>query len=184
VIEVTDGGIASWTDARIVPDGQPGELVVRGPQVTREYAFDPNANEAAKISDGDEVWHRMGDVVRLVGERLWFLGRKSHRIETARGTLYPDGIENVFNVHRAVARSALVDAGPLGSPRPVLVVELAAGVRRSSALAAEILALRSGCAEASAVESVLFHHGLPVDPRHNAKIDRKSLALWALEHLP
>jgi acyl-CoA synthetase (AMP-forming)/AMP-acid ligase II len=183
VIEVTDEGIASWAEARLARDGEPGELVVRGPQVTREYALAPAANAAAKIRDGNEVWHRMGDVVRLAGGRLWFLGRKAHRVETARGTLHPDAIENVFDAHPAVARSALVGVGPRGRARAVLVVETASGVRRTQGLAEQILALRSACAEASAVERVIFHESLPVDARHNAKIDRGALALWAREQV-
>jgi olefin beta-lactone synthetase len=182
VIGVTDEPIASWSAARVVGDGEPGELVVRGPQVTREYAFEPAATAAAKIQGGDGVWHRMGDVVRFADGRLWFLGRKAHRVETARGALDPVGVENAFNVHRAVSRSALVGVGPRGRQEPVLVVELESGFEPSDELATSILSRRDSCDAARRVERVLFHPSLPVDPRHNAKIDRLALARWAEEH--
>lgn len=181
VIAVTDEWIERWSDARPVADGEPGELVVRGPQVTLEYELDPEATAAAKIPDPGGTWHRMGDVVRLAGGRLWFLGRKAHRVETGRGTLFPVGIENVFNVHPAVSRSALVGLGATGRKEPALVVELRPGREPSDELAKEILSLRATCADAAGVERVLFHASFPVDPRHNAKIDRLALARWAEE---
>ena len=184
VIRITDEPIERWSDARLAGPGEAGEIVVRGEQVTREYVFEPAHTALAKIADGDVVWHRMGDVVRADAEgRLWFLGRKSQRVETASGTLFPVGIENVFNVHPAIARSALVGVGAPGAQRPVLVVELISRVAPSSALASEILARRGACADAAAVERVLFHDSLPVDVRHNAKIDRAALARWAEEQL-
>ena len=63
----------------------------------------------------------MGDVGRMDDDGyLWFLGRKSHRLETADGLLMPVGPENVFNLDERVRRSALVGLGPRGcrAPRP------------------------------------------------------------------
>ena len=51
----------------------------------------------------------MGDLGYLDGDgRLWFCGRKSHRVETAAGTLFTIPCEAVFNAHPDVYRTALV----------------------------------------------------------------------------
>lgn len=182
VIRITDEPIGSWSDSLRVPRGEAGELVVRGPQVTREYEQEPTHTAAAKITDGDGVWHRMGDVVREdEAGRLWFQGRKSHRVETSAGPLYPVAIENVFNTHAAVRRSALVGIGARGAQEPVLVVELLDASRAGDALAAEILTQGRRVPAGAPVQRVLFHPSFPVDVRHNAKIDRPALARWAQE---
>lgn len=189
VIAIYDAPIATWSDATLVQPGQLGELVVRGGQVTREYAFEPAHTEASKIRDGDHVWHRMGDLVRVDSNgALWFQGRKAHRLETAQGVFGPVGVENVFRTHRAIARCALVGVGERGRERPVLVVEpLAASWPRSKrareALASEIRAAGSSHRLGMCVEHVLFRRELPVDLRHNAKIDRGELKRWATEQL-
>ena len=182
VIRITDGPLARWSEDLCVPRGEPGELVVAGPQVTREYEQEPAHTAAAKIPDGERVWHRMGDIVREDGSgRMWFQGRKSHRVETSSGALYPVAIENIFNTHPSVRRSALVGLGRSGAQEPVLTVELVDGVRASATLAAEILAHGKRLPAASSVSRVLFHPSFPVDVRHNAKIDRPALARWAAE---
>ena len=183
VIRVGDEPLAQWSDALLVRPGEPGELVVRGPQVTREYEGEPAHTAASKIGDPAGVWHRMGDIVRLDADaNLWFLGRKSQRLQTASGALFPVGVENVFLRHAAVQRAALVGLGPRGLEQPVLVVELRAGAARAGEpLAREILALGARHAEAARVTRVLFHSSFPVDVRHNAKIDRGALKLWAQE---
>jgi olefin beta-lactone synthetase len=190
LLRITDEPVASWRRELEVPAEAPGEICVRGPQVTREYLFDPAATSLAKIagetsSAQDAIWHRMGDLGRFDDQgELWFLGRKAHRIETARGTVFPVCLENIFRLHERVARCALVGVGPRGAERPVLVVEAAPGlVPRNERLRAKLAAdiLRTGlwfppCAQ---VERVLFKRHLPVDVRHNAKIDRGELKRWA-----
>lgn len=188
VIRITDEPIATWRNDLEVAPGEAGELCVRGANVTREYAFEPEHTAAAKVRDGDTVWHRMGDVVRIDGEhRIWFLGRKSQRVETAQGPLFPVAVENVFDRHAAVQKSALVGVGARGDEHPWLVVATKPGraprsTRARSELGAEIL--RAGAANplCARVEGVLFRDHLPVDVRHNAKIDRGALKAWAQEH--
>lgn len=62
VIRITDGPIATFTDAEELPAGEIGELIVRGPVVTTEYVTRTEANALHKIRDGATFWHRMGDV--------------------------------------------------------------------------------------------------------------------------
>ena len=63
--------------------------MVRGPVVTHRYVTRTDANPFHKVRDGETIWHRMGDLGYLdQQERFWFCGRKGHRVETARGTLF------------------------------------------------------------------------------------------------
>ena len=73
---------------------------LRGPVVTAEYFGRPAATRLAKIHDPKTgaLWHRMGDVGYYDhAGRLWFCGRKSHRVVTPHGTLFTDQVEPVFN---------------------------------------------------------------------------------------
>jgi len=179
LIRVTDAPIARWDEALRVRAGEPGEVCVKGPIATRRYLDEPAATAAAKIPDGDGFWHRMGDVGRLDGEgRLWFLGRKSHRIEGLHGVLWPVPLENAFERTRGVARAALIGVGERGRERAHLVVEPEPEVEPAE-LIARLAARRRELAQGEVIENFLLHPSLPVDVRHNAKIRREDLKLWA-----
>lgn len=189
LIRIGDVAIEHWDDELFVQPGEAGEICVRGDNVTREYAFDPQATALAKIRDGDRVWHRMGDLGRFDAQgQLWFLGRKSHRLETASGMLFPVPIENVFRLHAAIGRCAVVGLGQRGSERPILIVELSSGKipRRNKdreRVAAEILQAGAALSGGASVERVLFKRDFPLDVRHQAKIDRIALKHWAQEQV-
>jgi acyl-CoA synthetase (AMP-forming)/AMP-acid ligase II len=150
-------------------------------------------NRLAKIRDGNTIWHRMGDVGYLDDHgRFWYCGRKSHRVETTNGTLFTECVEAVFNQHPHVRRSALVAVGPRDSKQPVLVVEsslpdLQALTGRLSrdktrtwdTLVAELQALKTSAT--TGVEKFLLLYNLPVDVRHNSKINREAVAAWAMD---
>ena len=187
IIRVSDEPIADWSSALLLADGEVGEITVAGPTVTDSYYNRDAATALAKIreraDDGSErVVHRMGDLGYLDADgRLWFCGRKSHRVETAEGALYTERVEPVFNVHPQVRRTALVGIGDAGSQLPVLCVELAPGVagREWSRILRELQALASKQPHTARITRFLRHPGFPVDIRHNAKIGRENLALWA-----
>jgi acyl-CoA synthetase (AMP-forming)/AMP-acid ligase II len=182
-----------------------GEIVVKGPAVTRCYVGRPRSTALAKIRDGGQIWHRMGDLGYLDGEgRLWFYGRKSQRVATARGTLFTEPVELLFNRHPAVARSALVGVpgrgsgiageGPGGAEgagaarRPVVIIEprdkaLLRDRAGRERLLAELRELAAGTATTAGISSFLLHPAFPVDIRHNAKIFRERLAAWAARAL-
>ncbi|MGH7895586.1 MAG: fatty acid CoA ligase family protein, partial [Candidatus Binatia bacterium] len=187
VIRVTDEPIAAWSDDLVVPDGTIGEIVVEGAIVTPAYHARAASNALGKIRKADGgIVHRMGDVGWLdPGGRLWFCGRKAHRVETASGTLWPDPCEGIVNEHPAVFRSALVGVGPPGAQEPIICLELErrAGRAERARIASEVLALCAAHEPMRAIRRVLFHRAFPVDRRHNAKIDRPALARWAARRL-
>lgn len=180
-IRITDDPIDIWTNDLLVSTGEMGELVVWGPNVSQSYLGHSEINRLAKIKGKrGEVRHRMGDVGYLDSEgRIWFCGRKSQRVVTSCGTLFTVSCEGIFNSHPKVHRSALVGIGKAPKQHPVLCVELNDGEESSEDLKKEILQLGAAQPQTREIQDLLFHAAFPVDVRHNAKIGRESLALWA-----
>ena len=178
IIGITDEPIAAWNDSLEVPPGTIGEVVVQGAWVTRQYFNLENATRLAKINDGETFWHRMGDVGYLDEHgRLWFCGRKSHRVQTAEGALYTIPCEAIFNTHAQVKRSALVGVGEPGKQTPVIMIETEGAVDQKK-LTAELLTLGASHDITKSIRQVRYHPSFPVDIRHNAKIGREQLANW------
>jgi acyl-CoA synthetase (AMP-forming)/AMP-acid ligase II len=183
IIPISDTPISQWSDDLPLPAGAIGEIAVRGPQVSSAYLNRPEATRLAKIPDpAGGVWHRMGDVGYLDDAgRVWFCGRKSHRVVTPKETLYTIPVEGVFNTHPKVFRSALVGVGKPGSQQPVLCVELEKknGKTEQEQIRRELLEIGKSYPHTQGIREILFHPAFPVDIRHNAKIFREKLALWA-----
>lgn len=184
IIRPVNGPLADWSEAEQLPAGRIGEIVVKGPVVTRAYDGNEAETRLAKIRDSGGFWHRMGDVGCLDEQgRLWFCGRKAHRVLTAAGTMHTICCEAVFNEHPQVLRSALVGVGPLGTQLPVIIVELRGTVPDEQRLFAELRRLALANSLTVSIRTFLVHPGFPVDIRHNAKIFREKLAVWAAERL-
>ena len=187
IIPVTFDPIRSLFETSELPPGEIGEIIVQGPVATREYYRRPDATDLAKISDGDRFWHRMGDVGYFDEEgRLWFCGRKAHIVFTHKEPLYSVRCEAIFNQHHDVYRCALVGIGEPGQQSPAIVVEPEAG-RMPEADAAterfkkELLDLGAASPLTGGIHQILFRSALPVDTRHNVKINREQLAVWAAQ---
>jgi acyl-CoA synthetase (AMP-forming)/AMP-acid ligase II len=203
IIAPHEGPLASLAEARELPLGEIGEIIVTGPTVTEAYDDLPEATAAAKIpasastplgfdnlgsrisAPPGAVWHRMGDLGRLDAQgRLWFAGRKAETVHTPQGTLYPACVEPLFDIHNAVRRTALIAIGKNGSTHAALVVEpIDPAMVKNSAdcrrLARELRAIAQRHPHTALLKTFYFHPSLPVDVRHNAKIHRLTLARWA-----
>jgi acyl-CoA synthetase (AMP-forming)/AMP-acid ligase II len=187
IIAIDDGPIATIDDAVPLPDGSIGEVIARSPHISDRYHEAPGDMVDNKIADGDTRWHRLGDCGHLDDEgRLWVCGRRSHRVAAGARTYFPLCCEPVFNTHPDVARSALI--GPrLGAARagdghtggivPTICVELEPDARaRRHQVEADLLELARGHEATQGIERFVFIDRLPVDRRHNAKIDRPALS--------
>lgn len=183
IIPISDTPVEAWSDDLALHTWEVGEIAVRGPQVSRAYLNRPEATRLAKIPDpAGGVWHRMGDVGYLDADgRIWFCGRKAHRVVTSKAVLYTIPVEGVFNTHPAVFRTALVGLGRVGSQKPVLCVELETKTPKveQDRIRRELLELGSRYPHTKNISEILFHPAFPVDIRHNAKIFREKLAVWA-----
>ncbi len=186
IMAISDQPIEEWSEVVLSPEGEIGEIVVSGDIVTRGYFDRPRDTALSKIQDGDRIWHRMGDLGWLDSKgRLWFCGRKNHRVVTPLKTLFTIPCEAVFNNHPAVFRSALVGVGRPPRQRPVICVELEPDQRTvdRQALLNELREMARTNVLTEAIDTFLIHRRFPVDIRHNSKIFREKLALWAEKRL-
>lgn len=182
LIKISDDPIDTWSDDLRVAKGEIGEITVKGALVSREYYEDPQATALAKIKENSEFRHRMGDLGWMDEKgRIWFCGRKTHRVITADGTLFTIPCEAIFNTHPAVFRSALVGVGPRNRQKPVICIELSKSNARinKTNLKDELLEMATANELTRSIRTVLFHKSFPVDIRHNSKIFREKLAVWA-----
>jgi acyl-CoA synthetase (AMP-forming)/AMP-acid ligase II len=188
IIRISDEPIPTMTPELVLPSGEIGEIAVYGPQVTQEYFRRPDLTALAKIADPERgrKWHRMGDVGYFDEHgRLWFCGRKSQRVVTPERTHFTEPVEGVFNTHPAVFRTALVGRTRYGVVQPVLCVELENRMKPQggSQIEQELFALGQQYEHTRAIQKILFHDGFPVDIRHNSKIFREKLAVWASDQV-
>ncbi|RPA55086.1 peptide synthase [Shewanella vesiculosa] len=187
IIAVTDVAQPEWAKVNKLSANQIGEIVVSGPMVSQAYYQRQHATDLAKINDGDRVIHRMGDVGYIDDHGLlWMCGRKGHIVDATRGKqrlkrFYTLPCERVFNTHPQVKRSAIVGVDVNGDMVPVLCVELHKGIvcSTSKILYQELMALAQQYPHTEGIGRFLIHPDFPVDVRHNAKIFREKLAIWA-----
>jgi len=142
-----------------------GEILVSGTHVSPGYLGGEGDREN-KIHLGGERWHRTGDAGMLDAEgRLWLQGRCSARIEDADGVVYPLSVEAALSFDPELGRAALVS----WRGRRVLVLEARSRLQRSALapLLAEI--------PWAPVHEVAIVRRIPVDRRHNAKVDYRAL---------
>ena len=204
IIAIVDGPISRLDDTWELPRGEVGEIIVRGPVVTKIYDAMPEPTALAKIPDASSgtaldpadshssegaglrnhtgVWHRMGDCGFLDADnRLWFCGRKVERVVTGTETLHTEPCEQVFRQHPRARRCALIGIGERARQRPAIVVETK--VRdgaEAQMLVGELRKIGIQYPHTRDITRFYFRSAFPVDVRHNAKIHRLTLAQWAL----
>jgi olefin beta-lactone synthetase len=142
----------------ITPSGEPGEIVVSGLHVLHGY-LKGKGDEETKFDVDGQRWHRTGDLGYIdANGSLWLLGRCSAKICDSRGTLYPFAVECAAMENPSVRRVAVVSI----SGRRVLAVEC-----ETQDCVAELECSLSW----AKLDHVIAVKNLPVDKRHNAKID-------------
>lgn len=181
IIPITDFPIAEISQTPNLPAMMKGEIIVKGEVATKRYHQESGATELAKIHDGESFWHRMGDIGYLDHQgRLWFCGRKSHRVETATDSLFPTPIESIFNNHPSVIRSALIGLGTPGKQTPAIVIQAdEKQMIHKEKLYADLKLYAQKNSMTKDIDKFYFAESLPVDIRHNIKIDRLKLKAQA-----
>ena len=92
-------------DGRPVPPGQPGELIVRGPQVMQGYWNQP-ADTAKTLRDG---WLYTGDVAVMDADFMFrIVDRKKDLIIVSGFNVYPNEVEDAITAHDKVMEAAVV----------------------------------------------------------------------------
>ncbi len=187
VIQSSAEPISEISRTSTLAPGEIGEIIVRGKNVSRAYLNRPEANQRAKISDGDGFWHRMGDMGYLDAEgNLYFCGRQMHVVTFAGKPLYSVPIERIFNQHPKIRRAALVNYTNGAGALPAIVVEpypqhWPTSDESREMLRRELRDLAKSNSLTSQIEKIFFHPSFPVDARHNAKIFRDKLGQMASE---
>lgn len=151
----------------MLPAKLPGEIIVSGEHVLGSY-LDGQGNEENKLFVDGVCWHRTGDAGYLdEHRRLWLLGRCSARVDDDHGAVYPLGIEQAALRYDVIRRAAMVSV----RGERVLAVELVGHSTKRSLDQSDLL--RSlAFANIAAVRIV---KQVPVDPRHNAKVNHPAL---------
>ncbi|MDM8516505.1 fatty acid CoA ligase family protein [Desulfobacterales bacterium HSG16] len=181
IIKITDDPIEQWSGNLLVESGDIGEITVTGELVSKGYFKDMESDLLSKIKDGSTIWHRMGDLGwKDRHNRVWFCGRKAHRVTTKKGDLYSIPCEAIFNRHPGVYRSALVGKGDSPKQEPVICIELNLGGKSidKEQVRRELLNEAVKNEMTKDIKTIFFHSGFPVDIRHNSKIFREKLAKW------
>ena len=170
-----------------VPTGLPtsepgllGEVWVRAAHQRLGYDRLWHTTHLASPADGT---HATGDIGTIDADgRLWIGGRTGHVIRTATGPVAPTPIERAVDMLDGIRRSAAVGVGPAGAQVVVVIAEMSdAGRRPRQSSLDRIDRIRAAVAEATGLDvaACLEVPSLPVDRRHNSKIDRTHLADWA-----
>lgn len=175
VIKQTLSDINSISDIEEIPNGEIGEIIVNSPNVTKSYFKNEKANLASKITDGNKVWHRMGDVGFLDDHGLlWFCGRKKHVVDIDGKKFYPTQIEAIYNQHPKIKRSALIKNSK--NNKPVLVIERYDQKEIiESMFLMDLKNLSQTHEHTKDIGEFYARYPFPVDIRHNIKIDRTSI---------
>ncbi|KPU82120.1 peptide synthase [Psychromonas sp. PRT-SC03] len=185
IIKITEKPIENWHDDLCLPAYHIGEIVVKGTQVSKSYYQRPDATLLAKITDKNDIRHRMGDLGYLDNNgALWMCGRKAHRVESyyqeQPKCYFSIPCERIFNTHKEIKRSALVCICLHGRKEALLCIELQqTGLKNTQDLFEELRSLAQKHPITQGISRFLIHPAFPMDIRHNAKIYREKLAQWA-----
>ncbi len=150
----------AWADMAL-PVGEIGEIVVSGDHVVPGY-LNGQGDAENKIRVDGTIWHRTGDAGYLDSEgRLWLMGRCSAKFEVDGQTIYPFSVECAaaehFNV--PIAGCLKQDTGY------ILAIPTLSNTAIDDHFAPQL----------PRPENILQLKHIPVDKRHNAKIDYKAL---------
>jgi long-chain acyl-CoA synthetase len=156
-------------DGTPVARGDPGEVVVRGPNVFSGYWNQPQATRDVLDDDG---WFRTGDVGYADDGNLYLVDRKQDIIIVSGFNVYPREVEDVLQHHPKIAQAAVVATPhPYTGEAVKAVVSLAEG---EEATAEEIIAFcQRLLARFKCPEVVEFADELPTLP--TGKVRRRDL---------
>ncbi len=113
-------------DGTDAPDGEPGEIWVKGRNILKGYWHDPEETEESLV-DG---WFRTGDVAICDQAGLyWFADRIKHVIISGGENIYPAELERILRSHPKIAEAAVVGRqDPRWGEVPVAVIKVRAAL--------------------------------------------------------
>jgi acyl-CoA synthetase (AMP-forming)/AMP-acid ligase II len=182
IMPITDNAVKSDRNINWLNNEKMGEICVKSQTVTPLYVDMPEKTNDAKIvcDDDGQIWHRMGDLGYIDQDGyLWFCGRKAHRLEIEENSevLGPIPYENIINELSNVSRCALVTCKKDGITAPYLIVTTTKkmNVTKRRELSQNIKQVLLNHRTPLMIKDIYYENSLPVDGRHNIKIDRIKL---------
>lgn len=146
---------------RALQNSQIGEIVVTGKHVLKGY-LNGDGDKETKFKVDGTVWHRTGDAGYIdEKKRLWLAGRCAALISDSKGKIYPFSVECAAAINANIKKTAFVSINGLR----VLVVEL-----KSTHLKFNVDELANTIKWAN-IDKICVLKKIPVDKRHNSKID-------------
>jgi len=174
-LAIVESGITLVTEqqvaAAMLDEGSTGEILVSGRHVLKQYLDNPLANKENKIPRADGlVWHRTGDTGFLdQQQRIWLTGRVKDALSISGRVIQPFPLEQKIDALAEVRRSALMVHGR----RLNLFIELDMGKALTPSVQQQISQILKSTSETEI--EVIQLEKMPVDGRHNSKIDRPEL---------
>lgn len=158
IIEIRNSTVSpEELQKRTLPQGETGELLVSGNHVGRDYFNNPKAVQENKITEPDGTcWHRMGDTGYFDEEGRFFLTGRVHSTIVRNGQ---------------ILHAQIVEAG---AAKQIPKAKRVAALEQNGKL---IIIIQGEPAEHSIdADKIIFtNKPLPLDPRHNSKIDYSKL---------
>ncbi len=147
-----------------MPVKSAGEIVVSGEHVLPGY-FQGEGDGETKFDVQGTRWHRTGDLGYFDATgRLWLLGRCSAKVSDEKGTIYPFAVECAAQHDPRVKHAALASM----NGKRVLAVELVSETSVDSLLKEKLAWAQ--------LDRIVALRRIPLDRRHNAKVDYPALA--------
>jgi len=150
--------------------GEPGEVIVKGIHVLKEYLNAPELFAVNKITENDEIWHRTGDTGRIdENGDLYLLGKENNKITIDGREIHPFVVEQAIIELQSISYVSCIQAGD----KVFIAVET--DMKSSRDLEEKILerAFRYGLSQ-TAVQIVFLSH-IPRDSRHHSKVNYQKL---------
>lgn len=180
VFPTQHGRVADPSGAE-VPDGEAGELLVAGTQITGGYLGDPERTAASFVTLADSElrpWYRTGDLVRRVDGELSYLGRVDEQIQVLGHRVELQEIDSTLR-RAAGTDQAMAVSWPPGAAAEAVYAFVAASVPADEA--AILDACRLALPAYMVPRKLFVLPDLPVNA--NGKTDRKALAATLKERL-
>ncbi len=150
--------------------GEPGEVIVKGIHVLKEYLNAPELFAANKIVEKEEIWHRTGDTGSLdENGDLYLLGKENNRISLDGRAIQPFVVEQAIIGLPSVSYASIVQI----SGKVYMAVEIS--VKPDENLEQEILKSVSQYGLDETSVKIVFLQHIPRDSRHNSKVNYKKL---------
>ena len=155
----------------VLKQGGRGEIIVSGGHVLDTYLNDTK-NSSKKIVIDNECWHRTGDLGYIdESGRLWLLGRAKAEISVGNEKIYPFSIETILSFEKDIKRTAIISK----KGKILLFIEIHYTEDKEEQFQVQEKLEEKIKELGINTDKIIFIEKIPVDKRHNGKIDYGNL---------